>query len=177
MRRCLAAGPISRLRHCRSKDLVIQTAIQVWFKRKSACVASVLSQYGSFPGSSDWFTSSVRTLRFGVPQESVLGRSYLLYTTPLGDLIRWHDMEFHLYADDTQLYTQPSVVMIALILPLYNFTNWMTTNKLKLNPDKTELLILYSRFRLPPRLPSTWELISSSLQIRRVISASFSITP
>ena len=30
----------------------------------------------------------------------------------------------------------------------------MTTNKLKLNTDKTELLILYSRFRLPPRLPS-----------------------
>ena len=90
MRRCLAAGPISRLRHCRSKDLVIQTAIQVWYKRKSACVTSVLSQYGSFPVSSDWFTSSVRTLRFGVPQESVLGRSYLLYTTPLGDIIRWH---------------------------------------------------------------------------------------
>ena len=39
------------------------------------------------------------------PQEYVLGRSYLLHTTPLGDLIRWHDMEFHLYADDTQLYT------------------------------------------------------------------------
>ena len=30
----------------------------------------------------------------------------------------------------------------------------MTTNKLNLNTDKTELLILYSRFRLPPRLPS-----------------------
>ena len=52
----------------------------------------------------DGFTSSVRPLRFGVPQGSVLGL-YLLYTAPLGDLIRWHDMDFHLYADDTQLYT------------------------------------------------------------------------
>ena len=35
------------------KILLYKTAIQVWYKRKSACVTSVLSQYGSFPVSSD----------------------------------------------------------------------------------------------------------------------------
>ena len=112
---------------------------------------------------------------------------YLLYTAPFGGLIRWHHMEFHLYADDTQRYTtfscDDSVDLITTISQigscLFDITNWITTNKLKLNTDKTELFILYSRIRLPRGfLPLKQGLISSSLQKkRRAISASFSITP
>jgi len=45
-------------------------------------------------------------MKYNVPQGSFLGpKNYVLYTKPLGDVIRRHRLQHHFYTDDTQLYS------------------------------------------------------------------------
>ena len=70
-----------------------------------------------------------------------------MYTSPIGDILREHNIDFHLYADDTQLYirfeTYSSAEMESAKFRIEScvseIDNWMTRNKLKLNTDKTEI--------------------------------------
>ena len=89
-------------------------------------------------------------LNCGVPQGSVLGPIlYLLYVDPLGDMMRHHNVSFHFYADDTQLYVSfKSSISGDLSRARYTLEACaVLCNKLKLNGDKTEMLIFHAKHR------------------------------
>ena len=82
---------------------------------------------------------------------------YTMYTRQLSDVIKKHDVIHHNYADDTQIYIHsddnPEAHREAtdkLKRCIADICEWMESNALKLNEEKTEYII-FSRSKTPVR--------------------------
>ena len=99
-------------------------------------------------------TSPPTVTSFGVPQGSVLGPIvFAIYTTPPADIIKHHNLSYHFYADDTQLYitfdpkSQSSLQESIACVEKYATDIKISMSKmLKLNDDKTEVLYITSPY-------------------------------
>jgi hypothetical protein len=103
--------------------------------------------------------SRIVNMACGVPQGSVLGPIlFILYTADLSLVVESHGLSLHQYADDCQIYgsCRPSRTadLSALVTDCTSgIANWMQSNRLQLNADKTDVMWCASA-RRAPSLPS-----------------------
>ena len=115
-------------------------------------------------------SSQASHLNWGVPQGSVLGPIlFILYTKPIERISLLNRISCQSFADDTQSKSSSKPDNFLDTVKdsqncISNIKSWMNTNKLKLNDDKTEFLLIHSSFRpLPSSMPLSIDLHGNSI--------------
>ena len=124
-----------------SDDFGLCGPVHRWFQSYLSNRTSQVCVSGSF--------STETQLKYGVPQGSVIGpQVFTYYSHAIGQIIRKHSIQYHIYADDVQLFLTfdpnlPGDSACALFKPdccMKELQTWMVANKLMMNPDKNRVL-------------------------------------
>ena len=124
-------------------DFGFTDAVLQWF-------SSYLTDHTYYVSLSNHF-SDFAPVHSGVPQGSVLGpKLFIMYTKPLSAIIDSHSIIHHSFADDIQLQMSAPPDRISELLHAIQSCKsdvkaWATANMLKLNDNKTELMLLTSK--------------------------------
>ena len=137
------------------------------FIDRKILISRVSSRIGVYNTALNWFKSylddwtrcveingrhsSAAVNSVGLPQGSVFGPiGYTIYTLLISDIAKSHNVSYHTYADDTQLYLtfDPKesngleTALTTLSACVMDIKAWMCRNKLKINEGKTEFLVV-----------------------------------
>ena len=127
---------LERLEHIFGIQGLALSWISSYFQRRTQCVDV------------DGSKSSRVELHFAVPQGPILGpKKYTYYSKPIGNIIKNHNMDYMVYADNSQIYIvfRPSTIYITIDHVercVCEIQKWMEENLLKWNKDKTEVLMI-----------------------------------
>ena len=108
------------------------------------------SQFVRFNG----VTSRTVPVTSGVPQGSVLGPIlFISYSAAVIAIVQHHGFKVHAFADDLQIYGSTAQsgaadLMARMSNCVESVASWMSSNRLRLNPSKTELIWLGTSRRL-----------------------------
>jgi len=79
-----------------------------------------------------------------------------LNTVPIGEIIQKHGINYHIYADDCQLYASfnprihdnMQITLDKISICISEIREWMTVNYLKINDAKTEFFVAGSSYNM-----------------------------
>ena len=117
-------------------------------------------------------SSALVKVTSGVPQESILGPLlFLLYTADIPSIATKHGIYIHCYADDGQLYlfdkaSATDSIVQSVTDCILEIDNWMSSNRLKLNSDKTQFSWLGTKQQLSKTNAHTVIIGSSTIQLQ-----------
>ena len=109
------------------------------------------------------------SIKHGGPQGSVLGPIlFSLYSQPLTEILNLHSFKYHACADNTQIYKSVPLKNVPDMLNdlntcITNVREWMASNKLKMNGDKTDIMLVGTQYKINSTSASHVTIIRESI--------------